>query len=98
MSSTHGYSIKAQRCYGKQDWGAKSRTNALGTLMGCTSGPIELLTGSVEVLMCWVEAMFLINIPDKRGSVMNNSAFRQGKAMQKIIKEAGHTLLTSLFS
>ncbi|WP_279337522.1 transposase [Holospora curviuscula] len=29
---------------------------------------------------------------ENRGIVMNNTAFHQGKAMQKMIKNAGHTL------
>ncbi|PPE03229.1 hypothetical protein [Holospora curviuscula] len=29
MPRTHGCSVKAQRCYRKQDWGPKSRTNAI---------------------------------------------------------------------
>ncbi|WP_104206623.1 hypothetical protein [Holospora curviuscula] len=27
MSKTHGYSVKRWRCYGKQDWGVKSKRN-----------------------------------------------------------------------
>ncbi|PPE03481.1 hypothetical protein [Holospora curviuscula] len=68
------------------------RTNALGPLRGSTLGAI-LLKNSVEVLLCWVEEMFLTNIPENRGSVIDNSAFHQGKPMQKMIKNSGHTLL-----
>ncbi|WP_165780696.1 transposase [Holospora curviuscula] len=60
--------------------------------MGSNLGAIRLLTDSVEVLMCWVAQMFLPNIPENCGIVMDNTAFHQGKAMQKIIKNAGHTL------
>ena len=34
MPRTHGYSIKGKRCYGKHEWGAKGRTNAIGALIG----------------------------------------------------------------
>ena len=34
MPRTHGYSLKGERCYGKHDWGAKGRTNAIGALVG----------------------------------------------------------------
>jgi hypothetical protein len=34
MPRTHGYSLKGQRCYGKHDWGAKGRMNAIGALRG----------------------------------------------------------------
>ncbi|WP_207760906.1 hypothetical protein [Holospora curviuscula] len=50
MPRTHGYSVKGQHCYAKQDWGSKSRTHGIGALMGSTLGAIGLLTGSVEVL------------------------------------------------
>lgn len=29
MPRTHGYALKGERCYGKHDWGAKGRTNAI---------------------------------------------------------------------
>ena len=43
MVRTHGYAFKGQRCYGKQDWGAKGRTNAIGALIGK-----DLLTVTLE--------------------------------------------------
>ncbi|PPE03261.1 hypothetical protein [Holospora curviuscula] len=49
--------------------------------MGSTLELIELFTGSVEVLTCWVEEMFLTNIPENRGIARDNAAFHQGKAM-----------------
>ncbi|WP_165780838.1 hypothetical protein [Holospora curviuscula] len=49
-------------------------------------------------MTCWVAQMFLPNISENCGIVMNNTAFHQGKAMQKMIKDADHTLPTSLFS
>ncbi|WP_207760923.1 hypothetical protein [Holospora curviuscula] len=49
-------------------------------------------------MICWVEEKVLPNIPENRCIVMNNTDFHKGKAMQKMIKNADHTLLTSLFS
>ena len=34
MPRTHGYALKGQRCYGRHDWGACGRTNAIGALVG----------------------------------------------------------------
>ena len=48
MPRTHGYSSKGERCYGKHDWGAKGRTNAIGALLGSAIIAIGLLTGSVN--------------------------------------------------
>ncbi|WP_165780806.1 hypothetical protein [Holospora curviuscula] len=49
-------------------------------------------------MTCWVEEIFLTIIQENRGIVMDNSACDQGKAMQKMTKDAGHTLLYALFS
>lgn len=32
--STHGYASKENRCFGKQDWNAKGRVNAIGAIVG----------------------------------------------------------------
>ncbi len=48
MPRTHGYAMKGKRCYGKHDWGAKGRTNAIGALIGITLVAIGLITGSVN--------------------------------------------------
>ena len=34
MPRTHGYALKGQRCYGRHDWGAHGKTNAIGALLG----------------------------------------------------------------
>lgn len=94
MPRTHGYSIKGQRCYGKHDWGAKGRTNAIGALLGSTIIAIGLLTGSVntDVFSCWVDKILLPNLPYKSVIVMDNATFHKGQKMQKLIQDAGHTL------
>ncbi|PPE03233.1 hypothetical protein [Holospora curviuscula] len=66
--------------------------------MGSTFGKIRLFTDPGEVLMCWVEKTVLTNIPGNFGIVLDNPVFHKGKAMQKMIKDSGHTLPTSLFS
>ncbi|MDF3048194.1 MAG: transposase [Candidatus Midichloriaceae bacterium] len=95
MPRTHGYSIKGQRCYGKHDWGAKGRTNAIGALIGSALVAIGLLSGSVntEVFTCWVEHLLLPDIPEQSVVVMGNATFHKGQLMQKLIADSGHTLL-----
>mgnify|MGYP003442648193 FL=1 len=87
--------MKGERCYGKHDWGAKGRTNAIGALIGSTIIAIGLLTGSVntEVFTCWVQEILLPHLPAQTVVVMDNASFHKGKDMQKIIEDAGHTLL-----
>lgn len=67
MPRTHGYSIKGQRCYGKHDWGAKERTNAIGALIGKTIIAIGLVIGAVNtaVFTVWVEQILLPQPPRK---------------------------------
>ncbi|PPE04219.1 hypothetical protein [Holospora curviuscula] len=61
--------------------------------MGPTLREVRLRTGSVEVLTCWVEEMVLTNIPETLVLSWIILLFHKGKAMQKMIKNAGHTLL-----
>ncbi|PPE04202.1 hypothetical protein [Holospora curviuscula] len=56
--------------------------------MSSTLGLIRLCTSSVEVLTCWLEEIVLTNIPENRGSVMDNTAFHQGKASQQIFRRS----------
>lgn len=95
MPRTHGYSVKGKRCYDKHDWGAKGRTNAIGALIGSTLVAVGLLTGSVntDVFTTWVDKILLPNIPEKSVIVMDNASFHKGADMQKILEDAGHTLL-----
>ncbi|MDF3048016.1 MAG: transposase [Candidatus Midichloriaceae bacterium] len=95
MPRTHGYAEQGERCYGKHDWGARGRTNAIGALLNSTIVAIGLLIGSVntEVFTHWVEQILLPNIPPKSVIVMGNASFHKGKDMRKIIEKAGHILL-----
>ncbi|PPE03590.1 hypothetical protein HCUR_00955 [Holospora curviuscula] len=76
-----------------KNWGAQSKPNGIGALRSSTLGAIRLLMGSVKVLTCWVKEMVLTTPPENRGSVMDKDAFHKKKAMQKMIKNSGHTLL-----
>ncbi len=71
------------------------RTNAIGALIGSALVAVGLLSGSVntDVFTCWVEHLLLPNIPERSVIVMDNAAFHKGVDMQKLIGDAGHTLL-----
>lgn len=94
MPRTHGYAIKGQRCYGMQNWGAKSRTNAIGALLGKTLLTVSLITGTVNALVftSWIEQDLLPKLPAESVIVMDNAAFHKNKLMQETIREAGHIL------
>lgn len=95
MPREHGYAIKGQRCYGKHDWGAKGRTNAIGALIGRAILTVGLLLGSVntEVFTCWIKYDLLPKLPKNSVIVMDNASFHKGEEMQNVIAESGHTLL-----
>jgi transposase len=95
MPRTHGYSLKGQRCYGKHDWGAKGRTNAIGALIGNALITIGLISGSVNtaVFTSWVEQFLLPSLPKESVVVMDNASFHKGKDMQKMLEDSGHKLL-----
>lgn len=95
MPRSHGYSIKGERCYGKQDWGAKGRTNAIGAIIGKTIVAIGLISGTVDsaVFAGWVEQILLPVLTEKSVIVMDNATFHKGSDMQKLIANAGHILL-----
>ena len=95
MPRTHGYSDKGKLCYGAHDWGAKGRTNAIGALVGNALIAIGLISGSVNtaVFTSWVEQILLPSLRKESVVVMNNSSFHKSKDMQKMLEDAGHTLL-----
>lgn len=95
MPRTHGYSVKGERCYGKHDWGAKGRTNAIGALIEGSLVAIGLISGTVnsEVFNCWTEKILLPSLPKESVIVMDNASFHKSKAMLQLIEDAGHTLL-----
>lgn len=95
MPRTHGYALKGKRCYGKQDWGAKGRTNVIAALLGGMLLSISLFTSSINTLVftSWIEQDLLPKLPAKSVLILDNATFHKGVSMQKVLTEAGHTLL-----
>ena len=95
MPRTHGYAPKGKRCYGKHDWGAKGRTNAIGALLAGSLLTVSLFACSIntDVFTGWVEQDLLPKLPAQSVVVMDNATFHKGTQMQKILEEAGHTLV-----
>lgn len=94
MPRTHGYSAKGQRCYGRQDWGAKGRTNVIGALIGKTLLCTCLLNCNVDsdIFHTWVTQQLLPITPSNAVIVMDNATFHKRSDTQKAITAAGHTL------
>lgn len=95
MVRTHGYALRGQRCYGKQDWGAKGRTNAIGALIGKALVSVALFEGTIntDVFKNWIKQDLLPKLPAQSVLVMDNATFHKNIDMQKMIEKAGHTLL-----
>ena len=92
MPRTHGYSKVGQRCFGKHNWGAKGRTNAVGALLEKKLLTVSLFDCNIntEVFSKWIEQDLIPQLPCKSVLVMDNASFHKGKNMQEKIKAAGH--------
>lgn len=89
MPRIYGYSKRGTRCFGKQDWGAKGRSNVIGALLGK-----ELLTLSIfdctidtDIFSTWILEDLLPKLPKQSILVMDNASFHKGTKMQKAIAE-----------
>jgi hypothetical protein len=65
MPRTHGYAFRGKRCFGTHDWGAKSRTNAIGALLGGVLLTISLFQTNIntEIFTAWVVQDLLPKLP-----------------------------------
>ena len=95
MPRTHGYAVRGQRCWGKQNWGAKGRTNVIGALLGKALLTLVLVSGVVNtnVFNAWVTQDLMPKLPPKSVIVMDNASFHKCASMQNALKKAGHALL-----
>lgn len=95
MPRTHGYSSKGERCYGKQNWGEKGRTNAIGALMGGVLLTVSLFQTNINtsIFNRWIEVDLIPKLPPQCVIVMDNASFHKGEQMKQKLKKAGHTLL-----
>ena len=96
MPRTHGYAQKGKRCFAPHDWGAKGRTNVIGALVAGVLLTVSLFTSSsinTEIFTHWVAYDLLPKLPFNSVIILDNASFHKGSLMQKMIEEAGHTLL-----
>jgi len=95
MPRTHGYSFKGQKCYGRQDWGAKGRTNVIGALLQGVLLTVTLINGSVDTMVfnAWIEQDLLPKLPPRSVVIMDNATFHKSPVVEKILTAKGHQLL-----
>ena len=94
MPRTHGYCKKGLRCYGKQDWHAKGRVNAIGAIIGMTFLTVCLFQGSVnsDVFYAWLTQDLLPKVPDNAVIIMDNASFHKRTDMVAAIEQRGAIL------
>ena len=94
MPRTHGYALKGERCYGKHDWGAKGRTNAIGALLGKQLLTVSLFDHNIDTqtFTSWLKQDLIPKLPKDSVIVLDNATFHKNKDMQDYIRKAGFTL------
>ena len=94
MPRTHGYGPKGQRVHGKQDWGAKGRTNVIGALVGKLLLTVSLVTGNIngDIFLSWLKHDLLPKAPPGSVIVLDNASFHKRQDIVKLVTEEGHLL------
>lgn len=91
----HGYSYKGQQCFGDYNWQLKNQTNAIGAIHNHQLFAVGLYDCSInsDVFSSWVTQLLLPELPKNSVIVMDNATFHKRLDTQKLIEEAGHTIL-----
>ncbi|TAA75274.1 MAG: Transposase [Candidatus Electronema aureum] len=91
MPRTFGYASEGARCFGKHDWQAKQKTNAIGALTGDRLLTTTLFDSSVntDVFEAWIRQELLPALPNRAVVVMDNASFHKPERIQELIDDAG---------
>ena len=94
MPRIRGYAPRGERCYGRQDWQAKGRTNVIGALIKGMLSAVCLCLFNIdsEVFHTWVVKSLLPSVLEPSVLVMDNASFHQRRDTQDAILQAGHIL------
>lgn len=95
MPRTHGYSTRGERCYGKKDWHAKGRVNAIGATINNKLITASLFKSNIDsdIFYAWLTQDLIPKLPENSVIVMDNATFHKRKDMKEALQNAGHTLL-----
>jgi len=90
MPRTHGYTLKGKRCYGRHDWHAKGRINAIGAIVGMSFLTLSLFNGSInsDVFHSWLTQDLLPKVSPQSVIVMDNASFHKRTDMIEAIKKS----------
>lgn len=91
MPRPFGYALEGARCFGKHDWQAKHRTNAVGALTGDRLLTAALFDGSIntDVFEAWLQQGLLPVLPNGAVVVMDNASFHKSEWIQEAVEAAG---------
>ena len=92
---THGYSTRGSRCYGKYDWNARERINAIGALINKTLFACNLYEHTInsDTFKACVADHLLPASPVNSVFILDNASIHKRKDILDLIRAAGHTLL-----
>jgi hypothetical protein len=91
MPQTFGYTSEGARCFGKHDWTAKQRTNAIGALAEDRLLTAALFDGGINagVFEAWMQQGLLPVLPNGAILVMDNASFHTSERIQEAVEAAG---------
>jgi transposase len=91
MPRIFGYAPEGVRCFGKHDWQARQRTNAIGALTGDRLLTAALFDSSIntDVFEAWIKQELLPVLPKGNVVVMDNASFHKSEKIQALIEAAG---------
>jgi hypothetical protein len=90
----HGYSSKGTRCYGKKDWHAKGRLNAIGAIVDFQLITTQLWECNIDshVFFKWVKTALLPAVPDQSVIVLDGAPFHKRSDIIEAIEDKGHVV------
>jgi len=91
MPRTFGSASEGSRCFGKHDWTAKQRTNAIGALNKDKLLTAALFDGSIttDVFEEWRQHGLRPVLPNGAILVMDNASFHKSEWIQEAVEAAG---------
>ena len=94
MPRVYGYSLKGKRCFGRHNWQAKGRINAIGALLGKSLLTVSLFECTInsEVFGAWMTDDLLTKLPPASVIVLDNASFHKNVELLNVISSFGHTI------
>lgn len=91
---THGYTQKGKRCYGRRDWHAKGRLNAIGAILNFEFITVDLWDCNInsDVFFLWLNKALTPKLPKQSVVVLDNASFHKRDDMEQALIDAGHSL------